>query len=73
MPDDRALAAIAVPVLLVLSEDSHDFFAAVARRLAARLGTDVVTTPGRHGAYHDRPKALAETVRPFLRAVSGLP
>ncbi len=70
MPDDRALAAIAVPVLLVVSEDSHDFFAEVTRRLSGRLGADVATTPGRHGAYHDYPKELAETIRPFLREVS---
>ncbi len=71
MPDDQALAAIAVPLLLVVSEDSHDFFAEIARRLSGRLGgADVATTPGRHGAYHDHPKELAETVRPFLREVS---
>ena len=64
------LAAIAVPVLLVVSEDSHDFFAEVTRRLSGRLGADVATTPGRHGAYHDYPKELAETIRPFLREVS---
>ena len=70
MPNDEALAAIAVPVLLVVSEDSHDFFAEVAQRLSNRLGVDVATTPGRHGAYHDRPKELAETMRPFLREIS---
>ncbi len=70
MPDDQALAAIAVPVLIVVSEDSHDFFAEVARRLSRRLGADVVTTPGRHGAYHDHPRELAETIRPFLREIS---
>lgn len=71
MPDDQALAAIAVPVLLVVGEDTHDFFVEVAQRLSVRLGTVVVTTPGRHGAYHDRPNELAETMRPFLREVSG--
>jgi pimeloyl-ACP methyl ester carboxylesterase len=70
MPDDQALAAITVPVLLVVSEDSHDFFAEIARRLSKRLGVGVVTTPGRHAAYHDRPKELAETIRPFLREIS---
>jgi pimeloyl-ACP methyl ester carboxylesterase len=70
VPDDQALAAIAVPVLLVVSEDSHDFFVEVAQRLSERLGADVVTTPGRHGAYHDRPAELAETIRPFLRDIS---
>jgi pimeloyl-ACP methyl ester carboxylesterase len=70
MPDDRALDAIAVPVLLVVSEDSHDFFAEVARRLSARIGADVTTTPGRHGAYHDCPAELVETMSSFLREVS---
>jgi pimeloyl-ACP methyl ester carboxylesterase len=69
MPDDQALDAIAVPVLLVVSEDSHDFFGEVARRLSARIGADMTSTPGRHGAYHDCPAELAETVRPFLREV----
>jgi pimeloyl-ACP methyl ester carboxylesterase len=71
MPDDQALDAIVVPVLLVVSEDSHDFFAEVARRLSARIGARVTTTPGRHGAYHDRPFELAETVRGFLREISS--
>jgi pimeloyl-ACP methyl ester carboxylesterase len=70
MPDDQALAAIAVPVLLVVSEDTHDFFVEVTQRLSERLGVDVVTTPDTHAAYHDRPAELAETIRPFLRAVS---
>jgi pimeloyl-ACP methyl ester carboxylesterase len=70
MPDDQALVAIAVPVLLVVSADTHDFFAEIAGRLSKRLGADVVATPGRHGAYHDRPIELAETIRPFLREVS---
>ncbi|HEY1317431.1 MAG TPA: alpha/beta hydrolase [Gaiella sp.] len=69
MPDEQALDAIGVPVLLVVSEDSHDFFAEVAGRLSTRIGAEVTTTPGRHGAYHDNPGELAETVRPFLREV----
>jgi pimeloyl-ACP methyl ester carboxylesterase len=70
IPDDQALAAIAVPVLLVVSADSHDFYAEIAARLGKRLGANVVTTPGTHAAYHDRPDELAETVRPFLREIS---
>jgi len=70
MPDDQALAAIAVPVLLVVSEETHDFFVEVTQRLSERLEVGVVTTPGRHAAYHDRPAELAETIRPFLRQVS---
>ena len=70
VPDDQALAAMAVPVLMVVGEDTHNFFVEVAQRLSERLGVDVVTTPGRHAAYHDRPAELAETIRPFLREVS---
>jgi pimeloyl-ACP methyl ester carboxylesterase len=70
MPDDQALAAIAVPVFLVVSEETHGFFVEVAQRLSERLGVDIVTTPGTHAAYHDRPAELAETIRPFLREVS---
>ena len=50
MPDDQALATIVVPVLLVVSESSHDFFVEIAQRLGARIGADVTTTPGGHGA-----------------------
>lgn len=73
MPDNHALDAIAVPVHLVVSEDSHRYFAEVAERLGTRLRVEVTTTPGRHGAYHDRPDALAETIRPFLREMSSSP
>jgi pimeloyl-ACP methyl ester carboxylesterase len=70
IPEEHALAAIAVPVLLVVSADGHDFFAEIAGRLSRRLGAQVVTTPGRHGAYHDRPEELTEAMRPFLRELS---
>jgi pimeloyl-ACP methyl ester carboxylesterase len=71
LPDDDLLDVIAVPVLLVLSEDSHDFFVEVAHRLSTRIGADVTTIPGRHGAYHECPAELAETIRPFLREVTA--
>jgi pimeloyl-ACP methyl ester carboxylesterase len=71
IPDEQALDSITVPVLLVVSEDSHDFFAEIAHRLGTRLGADVTSTPGRHGAYHDRPRELAATLRSFLRQLSA--
>ena len=71
MPDDEALAAIAAPVLLIVSEDGRPFFAQIAGRFAERLGVRVATTPGTHAAYHEHPHELAEVVRPFLREVSG--
>jgi pimeloyl-ACP methyl ester carboxylesterase len=70
LPDDEALAAIAAPVRLLISEDSLPVFAEVADRLGERLGVDVATTPGRHDAYSEYPDEFAATVRPFLRAVS---
>lgn len=71
LPDDRTLAAIPVPVRLLVSEDGLPVFAEVAGRLGKRLGVEVATTPGRHDAYHTHPDELAETVRRLLREVGG--
>jgi pimeloyl-ACP methyl ester carboxylesterase len=65
------LARIGRPVRLLVSEQSLPFFKEIANRLAERFGWKVTTTPGRHGAYHDCPAELAETIRPFLREVSA--
>ncbi|HEY5986252.1 MAG TPA: alpha/beta hydrolase [Streptosporangiaceae bacterium] len=72
LPDDEALAAIAVPVRLLVSEDGLPVFAEIAGRFGQRLGVDVATTPGTHATYHEHPYELAEIVRPFLRQVSGV-
>ena len=73
LPDDKTLAAIAVPVMVLVSEESHAVYAQAAGRLAHRLGVEVTRTPGTHTAYHDHPHELAQTIRPFLRrcAASG--
>ena len=71
LPDAQTLAAIAIPIELVISAQSHAFFAEAAARLAALLGIDVAMTPGTHFPYLDHPYELAQTVRPFLRRVSG--
>jgi pimeloyl-ACP methyl ester carboxylesterase len=65
-PDDATLAAIAVPVQVLLSEDSPPFIAEIVEWLAPRLGVEVSSTPGTHTPYQDRPGALAETIRSFL-------
>lgn len=72
LPGDEALAAIAVPVLLLVGEDSLSFFAPIAARLGRLLGADVVTVPGTHVTYHQHPGELADILRPFLRQVSGV-
>lgn len=64
-PDDATLAAIAIPVQVLLSEQSHWFIAEVAEWLASRLGVEVSTTPGTHTPYHDHPHELAQTIRSF--------
>jgi pimeloyl-ACP methyl ester carboxylesterase len=67
LPSDQALAAIAVPTQLVVSDGSLPYFAQAAARLAPRLGIEVTHTAGTHFAYLDHPSELAETVKPFLR------
>jgi pimeloyl-ACP methyl ester carboxylesterase len=70
LPGEEALATIAAPTQLLVSEGSLPYFAQAARRLAPRLGVEVTPTPGTHFAYLDHPRELAETVRTFLRSVS---
>lgn len=72
LPDDETLAAITAPVRLLVSEDSHPFFAEIAGRFAKRLGVDIAITPGTHATYHEHPDELAEVIRPFLREVSAI-
>jgi pimeloyl-ACP methyl ester carboxylesterase len=69
LPDDRTLAAITVPIQLLVSDDGRRPWHQAAGRLAQRLGATVASTPGTHAAYHDHPHELAQTMRPFLRQV----
>ena len=71
LPDDQTLADITARVRVLVSADGSPMFAEIACRLGERLGVNVATTPGRHGAYHEYPHELAEAVRPFLREASG--
>jgi pimeloyl-ACP methyl ester carboxylesterase len=67
LPTDDELDAIAVPVEVLVSERGRVPLHGAARRLAARLGVPVTSTPGTHTAYGDHPLELAETLRRFLR------
>jgi hypothetical protein len=58
-------------VRLLVSEDGLPVFAEVADRFGKRLGVGVVTTPGRHDAYHEHPDQLVAAMRQFLVEVSG--
>ena len=71
-PGQQALAALSAPVRLLISEDGLPFAPEITGRLGQRLGVDVTTIPGTHVAYHDHPRQLAESIRPFLREVAGV-
>lgn len=71
LPNEATLAGIATPIELLVGDRSLPEFAQAAGRLAERLGIEVTRTPGTHFGYLDHPVELAETMRPFLRAVSG--
>jgi pimeloyl-ACP methyl ester carboxylesterase len=72
LPDEATLARIETPIQLLVGGGSLPEFAQAARRLAPRLGIEITSTPGTHFGYLDHPVELAETVRPFLRAVSRM-
>jgi pimeloyl-ACP methyl ester carboxylesterase len=65
-PDDAALAALEVPVEVLVSEQGPPFIAGIAALLAERIGVPVARTPGTHAPYHDRPRELADAIRRFL-------
>ncbi|MFJ8535431.1 alpha/beta fold hydrolase [Streptomyces sp. NPDC093591] len=66
-PDDATMAAIRVPTLVLVSEESASFFHAVASWLAGQLGVEVRHTPGTHLPQLDHPEELVSTIRPFLQ------
>ena len=71
LPDEPTLAAIETPIQLLVGDGSLPIFAQAAGRLAKRLGIEITGTAGTHFAFLDHPRELAETVPPFLRAVSA--
>jgi pimeloyl-ACP methyl ester carboxylesterase len=72
LPGDGTLAAIAAPILVLVSDQGLSVYTQAGGRLAQRLGAEVTRTPGTHTCYHDYPHELADTIRPFLRQVSGI-
>jgi pimeloyl-ACP methyl ester carboxylesterase len=69
-PDDSALAALEVPVEVLVSEQGPPFIADIAAWLAGRLGVSLARTPGTHTPYQDRPRELADAIQPFLLRAS---
>jgi pimeloyl-ACP methyl ester carboxylesterase len=70
LPDNETLAAITVPVRVLISDQGRRPSHEAAGRLAERLGVDLTRTPGTHTPYHDHPNEVAQTMRPFLHRVS---
>jgi pimeloyl-ACP methyl ester carboxylesterase len=66
-PSDHQLASIAVPIVLMIAQDTQAGFVQVMRLLEARLNTEAVTVPGPHGFYYFSPAGLADAVRPHFR------
>jgi pimeloyl-ACP methyl ester carboxylesterase len=69
-PDDATLAAVKVPVQVMVGTYSAPFFGEAARWLADRLGVEVAALTGAHTPYLDQPEEMADKIRPFLRQVS---
>jgi pimeloyl-ACP methyl ester carboxylesterase len=72
LPDQPTLTGLKTPIQLLVGEDSLPYFAQAGGRLAERLGVQVTSTAGTHFGYLDHPVELAEAIRPFMRAVSGM-
>ena len=72
-PDEAALAAVEVPVRVMVGTESAPFFAEVARWLTDRMNVELETLPGGHTPYFDRPQEMAEVLRPMLREMAKQP
>ncbi len=66
-PTEAALAAVQVPVAVLMGRESAEFFREMVNWLAPRLNAGVTTAPGGDAAYFDHAPELAETLRPILR------
>ena len=63
----RDLAALEVPVVLMIASDTLPAYRQVMDRLAIQLRVEPLTVPGRHAFYYYRPEALANELRPIVR------
>jgi len=70
-PNEATLAAVEVPVRVMVGAESAPFFAETAQWLAGRLNVEVERLPGGHTPYFDRPEEMAQILRPVLRELSA--
>ncbi len=66
MPDPEALRARRAAVHVLVSDDSHEFFAQGAARLSALADAPITRVPGTHTPQRDRPRELAAAIRACL-------
>ncbi len=70
-PDEATLAAIEVPLRVMVGPDSA--LGEPAGWLAGQLGVELESLPGGHTPYFDRPQEMAGVLRPMLREMSKQP
>ena len=70
-PDEATLTAVEVPVRVMVGPESG--FGEPAGWLAGQLGVELESLPGGHTPYFDRPREMAEALRPMLREQSKRP
>src|SRR5262249_47180484 len=66
-PTPSQLAALQVPVVLMVARDTLPVYRAVVEWLAAEIKVEPITVPGRHAFYYYRPQDLADALRPIVR------
>jgi pimeloyl-ACP methyl ester carboxylesterase len=70
-PDEATLAAVEVPVRVMVGTESDPSLTETTQWLADRVSVEVERLPGGHMCYLDRPEEMAQTLRPLLRELSG--
>lgn len=77
VPDASALSQVRVPVCALAGVEHRDadfahggYEYAAAQWVADQVGTDLIELPGAHAPYLDRPRELADVLRPLLHEVS---
>ena len=66
-PKKDELAALKVPVVLVIARDTLPVYRQVMEWLARELKVEPTIVSGRHAFYYYRPQDLADLLRPILR------
>jgi len=66
-PSEAALAAVDMPVRILVGTETAPMYEAASRWLAGKLRARLGFLAGAHAPYFDRPAEMAEALRPLLR------